>query len=426
MTHHVGFLYLSDAFGYPSELINEARTLANMQEYGAANPFLTEVLPNPCAGLEYNPCSVDADGVVTDWPLADLALEAAPWYGTSAASHEALGFTIDEWTGLDGGNHGRTTNPFGSSFGGSRFGPNTDRSRVMSINVTLHGLSERGLAHLFRWLETTLIDECSPDHPTSMWLREFCPAGDTHGLLEEGLLRLDDVVLLEGPTWVEAPITEASAYIRRANFVLGSGRPCLYRVSPPAVTTVATLPSPIPTDTVLRPMGCSEMASSAARVLVAVTAADGGLTSPLITINTPLQATSGDRSVMPPTRIYGVVDRAGYGSGRICELPRVGGILLFGVPGGFEIVIDGATGTIQARDLHGDREWVDGSQFTRMIADYDPSFVGTRGITFASCADGYVIVEPALVATNSLLGSGDTLLTTWTVEITAVTRQGCS
>lgn len=426
MTHHVGFLYLSDSFGFPKELINEARVMAALESDQGTIPHLSDISADPCPGLSYDPCTVSSSGVVTSWQLMDFDPAAAPWYGTSPASQEALGFTIEEWTGLDGGHHTRQMTPIGNRPGGARFGPSGEGHRVMALTVVLHGLSERGLSHLFRWLETTLIDSCVPcGTPTSMWAREFCPAGTTEGDLEEGLVRADDVVLLAGPTWVEPPILEASAYFRRATFTLAAGDPCLYAVRRSLATTAATFPSPAPTSSVLRAAGCGEWGGTATQVSVEVEAADHGLTSPLIKITTPLQMYAGSfRCELPPMRIYGVVDRAGVGF-RPCELPRTGAIFLSGVPGGYEVVIDGADASIRARDLHGSREWHDGAQFLRMAADIDESFVGPRSLSFNACASGWVIVEPAQVATDGFLGGGENMLSTWTVEIQAIARVGC-
>lgn len=428
MTYHAGFLYMSDGFGNPVEIINEARTAHILRTSSGAMPRFSDVDEFfGCEGLGYKPCTMNAVGAVTEWQILDLDLDEAPWYGDSQASHEGYGFAITEWTGLDGAHHTRSVIPRGSAPGGSAFGPQSARHRVMSINLLAHGSTERGLTHLFRWLESILTTSCACD-VSALWLREFCPAGTTEGDLEEGLLRADQVVLLEGPTWIDAPVEDSGCYLRALNVVLGVGNPCLYRVPANAVETAVTVGvPPVSPNASVVTAGCDIFKSTGHRVTTFVQPPETGLVSPLVTLASTLQTNGATRKVLPAVRIFGLVDPSIDGTVLPCTQPRVGMIVVDGLPAGYEIVIDGATGAAQARDMYGDQRWLDGGAFIQLAVNYDESFEGSRAISFGMCNGAYVVVEPAQVGpTATPLGvtSAD-LVSGWDVTVQLASRVGC-
>src|SRR5690606_5606622 len=105
------------------------------------------------------------------------------------------------------------------------------RHREMKLNVLLVGLNEPALMHGFRWLESFLVGCSESCGEWAFWIRDFCPP-DPELDPEEGVYRLDEVALIEGPTW-ESPVTPRSGcVIRRASFTIAAGDPCMY--SPPS------------------------------------------------------------------------------------------------------------------------------------------------------------------------------------------------
>jgi hypothetical protein len=86
-------------------------------------------------------------------------------------------------------------------------------------------------------------------------------------------------------------------------------------------------------------------------------------------------------------------------------------------------VLDTADGSCQVRDLYGDREWTNGTQFLRQNSSYVPNYEGSRPISFSPCDDGWVVVEPAFLYQT---GTWDGLAHPWSVEIQLVVRSGCS
>lgn len=421
-TYHNGFLYLSDGFGNPVELINQARTAYNL-EAAAPSQIYNVAEAGGCIGLDYDPCSMDSTGAVTEWVALDL--NALPW-GSSAQAQDGYGFYIQEWTGLDGAHHTRTIHAQGGGHGGARFGSIYHKQRVMAFTVVLLGASERGLNHLFRWLESALLTTGGPGCLGSLWLRDFCPDGVSDAELSEGLLRADDIVLVDGPVWVTPPIADAGCLIRSLSFTLVAGNPCLFSV--PTETTSATV-TPAEAASVLPayPAACSEWNGSSLRVSMAVTAPDAGSVSPVVYISAPLQVDSlGSRKLVAAQRIYATVDEAGLGSVSPCSQRNIGMIVVQNLPSGYELVVDGSDGSAQARDLHGDRVWYDGAQFIANNADVTSGYVGRRAVSIpALCSDGYFIVEPALGGNRAQLGMNVQPVSTWDIDIQAVTHVGC-
>lgn len=153
------------------------------------------------------------------------AIDEAPWYDPNRSeSSDALGFFVEEWTGLDSGHVTRPVGRAGTYR--SAVGGLSAAQRVMKLNVLLVGLSEKAVEYLFRWLEATLSDACAPGLQDSMYFRRFCPTGSDKG---DGVGELREVGLSEGLTWESDPFDVGSkCYIRRVSFSLTAGDPCIY------------------------------------------------------------------------------------------------------------------------------------------------------------------------------------------------------
>lgn len=423
MSYHTGWMYFADAYGNPSEIINEYRTRQNMiraKNAGVAIPFdnLTPVPDGICSTLGFEPCTMDAyTGAVTSWAAINTGPTVAPWYNSNNGddSTEALGFWIDEWTGLDGAHHLRSTSPRGSRPYGAAFGLQSQKERVMAFNLYAVGVTERGLEYLFRWLESTLLATCSPCDTITMFLRQYCPPGVTATALEDGLVSCSQVGLIAGPTWETPPIEGAACFVRKISFTLAAGDPCLRRVPAAAVSNSATWTPPGSGTNATA--GCNLFSGSAARQSVAVTAPMYGMTSPKVTITS--SKVSGVN--LPALRIVGLLDKDRLGALNPCGQERNGLITLDNIPTGWEVIVDCGTAQVTARDLYGDRVYSDGSSFVQANANYDPSYTGRRAINFLNCVNGYVVVEPAWNGA----GYATTPLA-WTTSVQMQERFGCS
>ena len=154
-------------------------------------------------------------------------VDGAPWYSANApASADALGFWVEQWTGLDNTHVTRNVQARGGSGGGGQLGVLSANERVMSLNVLLFARSEAAMEHLYRWLEQTLSNVCATCSTDSMLIRRYCPA--TLDDLWEGVAKLNQVGLIGGPQWEEEPLPFSACYLRRVNFTLAAGDPCMY------------------------------------------------------------------------------------------------------------------------------------------------------------------------------------------------------
>lgn len=422
MPYHVGFLYMSDGYGNPTEIINDARAVANLG--GSCSLFGNIYSGSRLDGLRYHPCSMTSTGSVTEWAALDTAITAAPWYDGSTASTEAFGFIIDEWSGLDGGVHKRAVYPSTMRRLGATFGMQRHSERVMSLNVLLVGSSERGLNHLFRWLETTLVASCSPCETNTLWMRETYPTSTSVAGLEESLAYLNEVVLIDGPTWVGEMQREAAVNLRMVNFTLTAGDPCFRRL--PTVTSTTT---GHPTSEVggVGIATCSQFATASGSLAATLAQPGYGVMSPIVTISTGTSTGAtvlGDSGYYAPAfRIVGFADD---GSGVInpCGQPKVGFIAIDGLPPGSDIVVDCHSMSAQWRNLYTGQPWADGSQFLMPdVSNYGG--VLRRQVSTAGCGTVHVLVEPARSNVGSYLGSVASLVGDWTVTIKSVARFGC-
>lgn len=365
----------------------------------------------------------------TGWQLIDTNISGAPWYNSNdTASTEAYGFYIEEWSGLDGAHHSRAVTPYGPGRGGATFGRQTSAHRTMGLNVLLVGASNRGLNHLFRWLEATLLSSCACDNP-SLWLREYCP--DINALTD-GLARADDVALIGPVQWESPPVEDAGCFVRRASFVLASGSPCLYREPVTGTTTTATYASwativdpgidALVTNNLVPLTTWNSTNTCASAVL---TSPAYGTVSPYITITSPLENDAGGApKYVPDLRIIGLLNPMDVDPRSFGEMFVQGAFVLTGIEAGMEVIIDVASATIKMRRPHQDLTYYDGSRLLGIRPTKTPSFIGAkaplrRWFSFESCDEAVVVVEPNSYA------AGSTWVSTWSVNIGSQERFGC-
>lgn len=150
--------------------------------------------------------------------------DQAPWYSSAyPESRDALGFYIEEWTGLDGEHVRRPSTPLAT--GGSQMGRVHGTGRVMKLNVICFARSEEGMEYLFRWLERVLYQICGNCETDAVLFRRTCPNRDN---LWEGLTELRNVGLTEGLRWEADVVQRGRCFIRRLSFSMTAGDPCMY------------------------------------------------------------------------------------------------------------------------------------------------------------------------------------------------------
>lgn len=154
------------------------------------------------------------------------SFDDAPWYNEDQPeSADALGFFIDEWTGLGNEHVSRHIAPKGGWGGGAQLGPLSAGARTMAFGVQMFATSVEGMEYLFRWLEQTLYSVCDTCSTDSILIRRFCPSGDD---LWSGVVRMNNVGLSAGPNWENELLQINKCYHRRVSFVLTVGDPCMY------------------------------------------------------------------------------------------------------------------------------------------------------------------------------------------------------
>ncbi len=414
MSHHTGMLYLEDGYGNPVEVVNPYRTAS-----AAAAACSTVSISGDVDVFALHPCTMASDGSVAEWAVVDPDRTAAPWYDGSAASLEAVGLFITDWTGLDGAHHRRALSDRGLILGGGTWGRQWSASRTMAVNVALIGLSARGLNHLFRWLESTLLASCDPCETGTIWTFERPPDSPAAADLEAALVRIPQVGLVEGPTWVEADLSAADgAVVRVASFTLAAGDPCLRHLS--SLTSSAAYGRPT-AGTGSSPAGCAQFVGAAGTLQFTMEAPAYGWAAPIITIAHGFEAAG---SYVPAMRISGFADPADSGLVRPCSQTMTGFIVLDGVQSGDEVVVDCGSLDVRYRNRYTGEPWQDGSRYIAV----DHSLYGSgarRRIATVGCSTTHVIVEPAISNLHSLVG-GITAAESWSITAQTIVRVGCA
>lgn len=420
-TYPQHFMYMVDQFGNAQEVINGARTAANLLTWGS--PLIKDILVNAgCAALALQPCVTTITAPVTvtttSWTAADLSPTGSPWYDGSAESLEGLGLYVTDWTGLDGSHQSRAVSQYATSRGGAWFGPNTAANRVMKLNVNILGQTERGCNYIFRWLEQQLFG-CCGGGGTTMWMREYCPDITTPSA---GLARMENVALIQGITWESQPMEDSGCFLRTASFTLSAGDPCMYRDDGTTTTgtvlksTATALATTLMLDTTLG-APCGVWTGTGVAVTAAIPVPRYGASTAVVTIDS-----SNDQGpiYLPPMRIVGYVDRLGVGTTNPCLGTVVSQLLLVGIPAGVIVEIDMARKLIRQRGGRDDYEWVDATGYVKQYPGGGKKFA-----SFSPCDAGAVTVEP--FAMDYFHGTtANTYATSWDVTIVSATRFACA
>jgi hypothetical protein len=360
VTYHHNWLWLVGQNGFAYELFNGARTAAYLQNPpgdGLQCGVISDVLDmGGCAAYAWEPpCTPDS----SSWQPQTFSSpedDEAPWYSAShPESAEALGFWIEEWTGLDASHVSRSVQRLGRSPGGGTFGRGHATERVMKFNVLLFGLSEKSLEYLYRWLEATLIGVCGSCEQDSILIRRYCPpeelgSGATDDQLWDGVVLLREVGLVEGLTWESAPVEKAGCVMRRLSFTLAAGDPCMYANDVELTSFMFDPDACMEEDSTLfdqdfvgqycRP-SCGYFGDDC-RATYTFTPDVTGAAVPVVTIRNTGEAnpSSGAPRWLPKLSIRFYADPAGMGLGVRCALPLLGEVHISELPPGAVFTYD--------------------------------------------------------------------------------------
>lgn len=415
------FMYLSDGLGRPREIVNGARLSENITIAAIGSRFSNPLQDGGCFALGFEPCTTNPTTLAsTAWDPVDFSEEAAPWFNGTDASRDAMGFWIEEWTGLDGAHHGRSVTPVGNNRGGARFGPQSHRHRVMKINLLLHGRNAEACNYLFRWLEHALLATCSPCSTEQVWFREFDPGiGTDPDDLERGVARLTGCALVEGPTFEADPVPSSACYVRRASFTLVASDPCIYRVGQFGDNDDIGTVSVKSIDPIVA--GPTYWVGQGMQVSIPSPSVDYGQGAVIVNIQSDVMVDTDGRVGLPDLRIVGYRDPFNVGFGRADQAYPIGELVVTGeATSGLEIVIDLAERSIRYREMTG-FEWHNGSH---LVADGTPGL--RRWWSWEACAPGFVVVEPRYVGLLNTRMNLASNLAGFTVQVDTVSRFGCT
>ena len=391
MAYHHGWLWIVEKNGRANELFNNARTaayLGNSDAIGCGR--VSNVLGDAgCEAYRWHPCPVPEEGDPFVFTYTDPVTDQAPWYNPAhRESEDAIGFWVEDWTGLDSGHIGRTVTPLGAYRGGGQLGPTTSSHREMAFQVILLGSTERSLQYLFDWLDATVSSVCSNCATDTILLRRFCPDIDNLEDPLDGIMEMREVGLLQGLQWGEPPVEYAGCFIRRATFVMAAQDPCLYAPKVFADPDQFALLGPCFTDLNIRldrsdcRPACSELGPDCRTVFPFSVDPVGGA-GPVVTITSRAEAPE----QMLPVRVRLYADPYGVGGANPCGLPLLAELNVASLPESSQLIYDmvGRQILYVGVDTGGP---IGGFQFV------EPNTVGIPRYATVACGDYVLVVEP--------------------------------
>jgi hypothetical protein len=351
------------------------------------------------------------------------ALDAAPWYNVRyPESADALGFFVEEWTGLD---NPHVVRPVAARPRGGQLGTIGAKERVMKLNVVLFARTEKAMAYLFDWLDATLSSICSGCAVDTALIRRYCPNFDSTASLWDGVMEMREVGLVEGLSWESDPLELSACLVRRLSFTMSAGDPCLYSTSTAVtVSASANLTTCLANTLVNMNRGtcrpsCVELHSSCRTVFTFITDAVGAI-APVLTLD------NNTASWSAPMRAIAYSDPAVIGvSPNPCGLPIIGELYIVPLPPYSTLVWD-----VVGRDVRY-YDYTTGAE----VGGF--AFIGANDLPIPRyfslpCGTTHVVLEPANLCLQQVDGdwmSGDANLGTSpafpTASLAVQERRGC-
>lgn len=353
---HHGYLLLS-RYDQTQEVFNHARTSTYLSNPDLAvdGVSVCDILDDGgCETYHYLPECDPYTGEI-EWvaqPFGEPDLDPAPWYNPDyPESADALGFWVEEWTGLGAGHTSRSVVNVGRSGGGVTLGRATSTGRVMKFQVLLLARTEDAMQYLFDWLDATLTGTCGGCVNENLWYRRTC--GDPIEPVK-GVGEMRQVGLTEGLEWQADVFQRGSCYLRRVSFTLTAGDPCVYLPDSPIAidpnNQTADLPTCFDDATIngfrfpCRP-SCAELTDDC-RTILTWESSTVGAAAPVVTFSND----SDDASIPFRAIVYG--DPLGIGhSPNPCALHLLGEIYVRPLPGWADLIWDVLGRTIQFQDV---------------------------------------------------------------------------
>lgn len=382
------------------EVINGARTATYLQTIGIDGIEICSILDLAgCPTYQWAPYAVDsADATIVgaydpcSWvalEFDDPALDPAPWYDENyPESADALGFMIEDWTGLDSSHLSRPATVRGGAGGGVVLSGLAAGGRVQKLNVILLARSEEAMMYLFDWLDSTLIGSCRACATDTLLFRRVC--GDEVDPAR-GVGEQRRVGLVEGLKWESDVAGQGRCYLRRASFTMTAGDPCIYSPEFDAEESLDSYVADVPTclaDANLSALrvpcrpSCSELTVDC-RTSITFEVSRVGFAAPIVHLYNGFDTQS------IPTRILVYSDPFGVGTDapNPCGLPLLGEVYVAPLPPYSHMVWDVVGRRILYRDVS-TGDFVESSAF---IGANDPPIPRFFSVP---CGAAHVVMEP--------------------------------
>jgi uncharacterized delta-60 repeat protein len=415
VSYHHGWAYIQDGESW-RELFNHARTAAYLESASAlgCGRVYNVLADGGCESYRWAPVAeilidpedgepllddvgefwlTDGDGSADGWTeinFSSPALDPAPWYNPNfPESADALGFWVEEWTGLDSGVIQRPMGAKGSYGGGGTFGALGSTGREMGLEIILLGQSEAALDYLYRWLDATLASVCSTCTNDTIAIRRICPDYDpgNPSSVTEGVVELRQVGLVAGLTWATPPIERQGCFIRTVNVTLGALDPCMYGwCSNVDVSQVPEWDSCFedanvnPGRTTCRP-SCSEL-EGLCRTSFDYTIDDPSAAAPVVTISPPYGASS------IPVRVRTYANPYGLDVDELCGAPLLGELYIASLPPYSGLRYDVVGRKVEFIEA-GSSDWFNGFGYV------EPNDPGVPRFFALGCGEFTTVIEPS-------------------------------
>lgn len=212
----LGWLFLDE-----SEVLNDSRLVANLQDVGMVGNVFFQNPSDPCPALA---------------PLL-VGPTHNPWYDDGAPESERfLGFWVED--AYMNATITRSVNSRGVVRGGANLGAVQRPQREIAFEVMLVGEDMAALRWGYDWL-CAQFDPVNGCDTATAWVRTGCPDDDSD---TSNLWELREVGILDPPEWGDAPLERGGCIMRPVTFTMVAGDPWRYSTETATVIDANTMP----------------------------------------------------------------------------------------------------------------------------------------------------------------------------------------